>query len=510
MYHGYGMMGYPVYSNSVWDGYHHYAYGSEEDPPNLILAGGTPWPYDFDIAHHRNGTGVFLPKLEHGTGVFHPTSELLVNPNRSDRVSNLWNPNRVDRVSNLANPNRVDRESNLANPNRVNREGNLANRNRLDREGNLVDPNRVDREGDLVSILALPSEVQELILTFLPLACIVGASCVCKKWKQIVHCGKFKMNNDGISSKKPWYFMFTNYDDHNGKIYDPEQGYWYDFKFPFNLKDTWKVAACSGLICFMQENDCDFEIYICNPITRKCIQFEEGFGAQQSSYSSLALSVDQASHAYTIAIVRTWEVQDSFSRWNTSIHIYNSVKRTWLPPFVETLSGWRAGNDSIVFDGVLYFVVTELGTTNCHALLSYNIKSSSSNGDLIKTLIPIPFSLTSVRLMQLQDKIVVVGGVGSHDIPENIGVWMLKGTWWEEVSSVPNSFIQGFEELDDVFASSGAGDLIYIQMYGAKSLLVFDMKSKVWKWCQKCPLSKKSDLQLFSGFCFEPRLDISP
>lgn len=445
-----------------------------QDPPSLILAGGTPWSYDFDFAPNRNGTGVFLPKLEHGTGVFHPKSELLVNPNGVDGLSNL------------------------------------ANSSRFDREGNLLNPDIVDPEGNIVSIDALPDEVQELVLTFLPLACVMGASCVCTKWNQIVHCGKFKMNNDGILSKKPWYFMFTNSDEPNGKIYDPVQRHWYDFKFPFNLKDTWKIAASSGLICLMQEDNCNFEIYICNPMTRKCIQFEERLGAQESSYSSLAFSVDQASHEYTIAIVRTWQVQDSFSQWKTSIHIYNSGKMTWLPPFVETLRGWRAGNDSIVFDGVLYFVVTKVGTPNCHALLSYNLKSSSSNCGLIKTLTPIPFSLTCVRLMQLQNKIVMVGGLGTRDVPETIGIWMLKGANWEEVSLVPDSFIQGFGELDDVFASTGTGDLIYIQTFGATSLLVFDMKLKVWRWSQRCHLIKRSDLQLFSGFCFEPRLDISP
>ncbi|KAL8103150.1 F-box/kelch-repeat protein At3g61590-like [Apium graveolens] len=505
MYHRYDLMGYPIYSNSEWDGYH-YAYGFYMDPPSLILAGGTPWSYDFDLAPNRNGTGVFIPKLEHGTGVFHPNSELLVNSNRINRSY----PNRIGQESTLANPSRDDQQGNHGNHKRVDGVGHLANPYRVTREGNLVNLDRVNGDGNIVSIDVLPDEMQELVLTFLPPACALGASCVCTKWKQIVHSGKFKMKNDGILSKKPWYYMFTTSNEPNGKIYDPVQRHWHEFKFPFNLKDTWKIAASSGLICLMQENDCNFEIYICNPMTRKCIQFEERVGAEDSNYSSLAFSVDQASHEYSIAIVRSWQVQDSFSKWKTSIHIYNSGKMTWLPPFVETLSGWRAGNDSILFDGVLYFVVTKLDTTNCHALLSYNLESSSSNCGLLKTLTPIPFSLTCVRLMQLQNKVVIVGGLGSHDVPETIGIWMLKGTNWEEVSLVPDSFIQGFQELDDVFASSGTGDLIYIQTYGSASLLVFDMQSKVWRWSQRCHLHKRSDLQLFSGFCFEPRLDISP
>ncbi|XP_017251120.1 F-box/kelch-repeat protein At3g61590-like [Daucus carota subsp. sativus] len=486
MYHGYRLMGYPIYSNSGWDDYH-YAFRLDQDPRNVFLAGGAPWPYHYDFAPSRIGTGVFIPRLDQGTGVFHPNLELLGTPNRAEREQNVVIPDRVNRERNLVNPSTVDRRSSL------------------------VSPNGNDRESNLFCIDSLPDELQELVLSFLPLPCIIGSSCVSKKWKQIIHSGKFKMKCAEILSKKPWYFMFTNSDEPTASIYNPLQRHWSDFEFPFKIKHSGKIAASCGLICMIEETDCNSEIYICNPMTRRCRKFEEQFGVQESTYSSLAFSVDKPSSEYTIAIVRSWQVHDTISYWYTSIHIYNSGSMTWLPPMCETLSGWRAGNDSIVFDGVLHFVVTKNGMPNTHALLSYNINSSSPDCNLMTTLNPIPFSLTCVRLMNVQDKIVMVGGLGSHDVPEKIGIWMLKGTEWEEVSWVPDTFFKGFGEVDDVFASSGTGDLIYIQAYGSPSLLVFDMKSKAWKWCQKKPQYKKRyALQLFSGFCFEPRLDISP
>ncbi|KAI4965853.1 hypothetical protein ZWY2020_048006 [Hordeum vulgare] len=81
-------------------------------------------------------------------------------------------------------------------------------------------------------------------------------------------------------------------------------------------------------------------------------------------------------------------------------------------------------------------------------------------------------------------------------------------TQWQEVSRMPHKFFQGFGELDDVFCR-GADHLVYIQSYGATALLGFDMKQRQWKWSAKCPVSKKFPLQLFTGFCFEPRLDIT-
>ncbi|GMH17283.1 hypothetical protein Nepgr_019124 [Nepenthes gracilis] len=64
-------------------------------------------------------------------------------------------------------------------------------------------------------------------------------------------------------------------------------------------------------------------------------------------------------------------------------------------------------------------------------------------------------------------------------------------------------------EFDDVFASSGMDDLIYIQSFGASALLVFDMNQKQWKWSNKCPVTKRFPLQLFKAFCFEQRLEIA-
>lgn len=116
--------------------------------------------------------------------------------------------------------------------------------------------------------------------------------------------------------------------------------------------------------------------------------------------------------------------------------------------------------------------------------------------------------------MNLKGTLAMVGGIGKQDRQDiiiGIGIWVLEdGKEWREVGRMPHKFFQGFGELDDVFASSGTDDLIYIQSYGAPALLVFDLKKKQWRWSQKCPVTKRFPLQLFSGFCFEPRLEISP
>jgi hypothetical protein len=106
----------------------------------------------------------------------------------------------------------------------------------------------------------------------------------------------------------------------------------------------------------------------------------------------------------------------------------------------------------------------------------------------------------------------LVGGIAKHnkpDIIKGIGIRELHEKQWHELARMPHKYFQGFDEFDDVFASSGTDDLVYIQSYGATALLVFDMTQKQWRWSVKCPVGKRFPLQLFTGFCFEPRLDIT-
>lgn len=146
-----------------------------------------------------------------------------------------------------------------------------------------------------------------------------------------------------------------------------------------------------------------------------------------------------------------------------------------------------------------------------NGVLAYDLASGCFNVDVNECVISAPCHVTCMRLINFEEALVMVGGIEKRSgVIKGIGIWILKGREWEEVSRMPNKFFQGFGEFDDVFASSGLGNLIYIQGYGSTALLMFDMNSKEWRWSHKCPATKKFPLQLFSGICFEPRFDISP
>nr|DAD43254.1 TPA_asm: hypothetical protein HUJ06_001484 [Nelumbo nucifera] len=339
------------------------------------------------------------------------------------------------------------------------------------------------KENSLVSLDAiLPDELLERILAYLPVASIFRAGCVCKRWREIVNSKKLN-----VLSQKPWYYMFTSSDDPIGYAYDPILRKWYGVDLPCIETSNWFIASSCGLVCFM-DNDSRSQLFVCNPITKAYKKLEEPPGLRYSDYSALAISVDRVSHNYTITIAKSKQVPGNFFQWDLSIHVYDSETMTWVTSATEMFTGWRGGDESVICDGILYFLIYSTGGgmrwPDRHGLVMYDLSSRSSHG-----------------------------GIGKQDRPDiikGIGIWVLDRKEWREVARMPHKFFQGFGEFDEVFASSGTDDLIYIQSYGAPALLVFDMNLKQWKWSQKCPVTKRFPLQLFSGFCFEPRLETAP
>ncbi|OMO64365.1 hypothetical protein CCACVL1_21816 [Corchorus capsularis] len=307
-----------------------------------------------------------------------------------------------------------------------------------------------NKEATMVSVdLILPDDLLERILSYLPIASIFRAGSVCKRWHEIVSSRRFLWNCSHVLAQKPWYFMFTSSDEPVGYAYDPLLRKWYSIELPCIQTPNWFIASSCGLVCFM-DNDSRSELHICNPITRQCKKLEEPPGLKFSDYSALAISVNRTSHNYTISIVKSKQVPGNFFQWDLSIHIYDSETMMWATSLTEVLTGWRGGDESVICDGVLYFLIYSTGggtPENRHGLVTYNLSSRSS--PLIRSFIPVPGPLTCGRLMNLKEKLVMVGGIGKPDRPDiikGIGIWILDGRSWAEVSRMPHKFFQGFEQ----------------------------------------------------------------
>ncbi|CAL9119392.1 unnamed protein product [Musa textilis] len=371
-------------------------------------------------------------------------------------------------------------------------------------------------EDALISMDAiLPDDLLEKVLSFLPIASIIRSSSVCRRWYDAVHSGGYSWTK--MSPQKPWYFMFTCSDDAvSGYAYDPSLRKWYSFDLPCIEKSNWSASSSCGLVCFM-DGDNRSRIFVCNPITRDWKRLHDAPGERAPDYSALAMSVDRRTHGYTVAVAKCKQVPQDYYQWDFSVHIYESEARSWVTPFTEVLVGWRGGDECVICNGVLYCLIYSTAVLRNveprHCLVMYDLSARPSRTSLMQMAISVPCSLTCGRLMNLRDRLVMVGGIGKHDRPgiiKGIGIWELhRRKEWREVARMPHKFFQGFGEFDDVFASSGADDLIYIQSFGSPALLTFDVAQKLWRWSTKSPVTKRFPLQLFTGFCFEPRLEVA-
>lgn len=368
----------------------------------------------------------------------------------------------------------------------------------------------------------LPDDLLEKVLSLLPVASVIRSGSVCRRWHEIVHAQRHAWSK--TVPEKPWYFMFTcSQDAVSGFAYDPSLRKWYGFDFPCIERSNWATSSSAGLVCLMDSEN-RRSVLVCNPITKdwKRLPDAPAAGGRTADYSGLAFSVDRSTHRYTVAVARSSQVPSEYYQWEFSIHLYDSVSGTWATPFTGVLLGWRGGDECVICDGVLYYLVYSTGVVmndseHRHCLVMYDLaarhsSSSSSHTSLLSMAIPAPCALTCGRLMNLSERLVLVGGIGKQDRPgviKGIGIWELRRKEWHEVARMPHRYFQGFGEFDDVFASCGARDLIYIQSYGSPALLTFEMNHRSWRWSAKSPVSKRFPLQLFTGFSFEPRLDIA-
>lgn len=358
---------------------------------------------------------------------------------------------------------------------------------------------------DLWSIL--PDDLLERILGLLPVMNIFRAGAVCKRWNSITTSKRFfRLCQNTVNS--PWYFMYNDSKSAGGLAYDPLAKKWHSFALPCIDTSIWFVASSNGLICFM-DNSNGYDLYLCNPITKTWKKLPEPPEKWSSDYYTVSITIDKAAKVQTTVVARSNQVPDDYSRWTLSIEVYDSVSQNWKTRAHTLLHGWRGGENSVICNGFFYCVTHSTamaGRDSCrHGLITYEL----STGVLRMASLGMPCSLTCVKLMNCKEKLVMVGGIGKSDIIKGIGIWELD-TEWREVARMPNKYFRGFGEFDDVFSSSGTGDLIYIQAYGSPQLLLYDMAQRSWRWSQKCPMVKKHPLHLFTGFCFEPRFEDFP
>ncbi|XP_042387327.1 F-box/kelch-repeat protein At3g61590-like [Zingiber officinale] len=372
-------------------------------------------------------------------------------------------------------------------------------------------------KGTLLSCDAiLPNELLQKVFSLLPIANIIKLGIVCKRWYEVVHyCPPLSWPM--MAPHKPLFFRpCFNGCTFSGRVYDPCLLRWYSFVSARSEKSMRHTASSCGLVCLMNSNDGN-RLFVGNPIKRDWKLLPQVPGGSDPYFIALALSFDSRTRGYTVVVAKCLRTRlpGNSWQWHLSVHIYQSTTRSWATPFSQDLGLWKGSQQAVICDGVLYYSVAfDLArpVQRPHLVAFDLAKPPSTIESLIQESIPAPFDLVCAGLINLSNKLVMVGRI---DWPcKGVVILELEDKTWREVAQMPFSVYMMLDSKN--FTCCGAGDFLFMHSSVCQALLTFDMKQKVWKWSSHCPCpcayTGQLEIRSLSNccFCFEPRLDVSP
>ncbi|XP_042387335.1 F-box/kelch-repeat protein At3g61590-like [Zingiber officinale] len=363
----------------------------------------------------------------------------------------------------------------------------------------------------------LPDELLQKVLSLLPIANIIKLSIVCKRWYEVVHsCPQLSWAM--MAPQKPLFFGSCFIDcAFSGRVYDPCLLRWYDFDFPQLEKSIWRTSSSCGLVCLMNLKEGNL-LLVGNPIKRDWKLLPQVPGGSSPHYNALALSFDFRTHGYTVVVAKCTHTVTTGKpcHWHLSVHIYESATQLWATPFDQDISFWMGSDEAVICNNVLYYL---MGLYREHPpfLVAFDLaKPPSSIESLIQESIRGPYPLVFARLINLSNKLVMVGVKDNWPPHGGVVILELEDKTWREVAQMPNSVYMTLNSNNSIFSCCGAGDFLFMHSSVWPALLTFDMRQKVWKWSSQmcpCPRPCTEPLQFgslnYCGFCFEPRLDVS-
>ncbi|XP_042396408.1 F-box/kelch-repeat protein At3g61590-like [Zingiber officinale] len=359
----------------------------------------------------------------------------------------------------------------------------------------------------------LPDELLQKVLSLLPIADIIKLGIVCKRWYEIVHSRPSLWTM--MAPQKPW-FLLSCFNDCvlSVRAYDPCLQQWHIFGFPGLEKSIWHASSSYGLVCLTNHEDRS-RLLVSNPITRDWKRLPHVPGGSSPDYNALALSFDRRTRSYTVVFAKcTAHMPGNNHQWHFSIDIYKSTTQSWATLFAQDLGSWKGGDEGVVCDGVFYYLIHPNTEQRPHLVAFDLAKPPSTIQSLIREAVPAPCPLTCARLINLSDKLVMVGGGGwCNRLIKGLTIWELEDKRWREVTRMPVEMSTSLCTIRENFICCGAGDLVFIQCLGLPmALLTFNMRLKVWRTMND-PIQyfmARFLIRFFSGFCFEPRLDVTP
>lgn len=353
---------------------------------------------------------------------------------------------------------------------------------------------------------ALPEDVMEKVLAWLPLTTVLRFRSVCRRWNSFVSSGTFLNSHSERSPHRPCFLLCTI-----GQLacsYDPSLRTWLTLLKPTSPGVS-VVASSGSLFCLgNQVTECKM-LSVCNPITR-CLKHLPPM-LRVCLIHKVTMIEERSTNSYKIVVAG----EDGLPTPNPHTfdlmaEVYDSSTNAWKMAG-DPLPDAKFGSDPGVWWRGLFYCLTEMP----YGVVMFDPKT----GLWCELSLPMPAAIAIPSLLTVKNRLLMVGrSVTPH--PHNrtkttaICIWelQLQGAW-QELVRVPSTLCSKFlapQASYSPFVCVGVGNSIFLTTHLNPEVLVYDITNDSWGWLPSDPLFPNNrDFHLL-GFAFEPRFDACP
>ncbi|CAM6030875.1 unnamed protein product [Sphagnum balticum] len=236
-----------------------------------------------------------------------------------------------------------------------------------------------DRNLDKAIWDALPEELLERVLAYLPLTDLARLATVCKRWQSLIHCPLFLQTHAENSSSRPSYgpVRYSVNLSENGKFhwsgYCKSTNKWQKLP-PLSLpclagKKVW--SGTGGLLCFYNRDNVG-RLTVCNPVTNRWRELPPM--NQKWRWPCVThMIVDQSSKSYKIILAGNEAYpRNSITYRSQSTEVYDSVLDTWQLSGCLPKDLYLDTQDAALHNGLLYCTAQKTHTQTSDSLSAYD------------------------------------------------------------------------------------------------------------------------------------------
>ncbi|CAM6101836.1 unnamed protein product [Calypogeia fissa] len=358
---------------------------------------------------------------------------------------------------------------------------------------------------------ALPQDLLERVLAWLPFVSLFRARGVCKKWKMLVFSKVFLDLCAEVPCREKYFLLFPIIGEQIVcSALDTSTLQWH--KIPplsFLPPQVKYVEGGAGGLLFFSVNAQikPVILYVCNPMTRCWRKLPPMTHRRTPLVRHMV--VDKVTNTYKIIVAGNAELSNSGQDDHRflSTEVYDSGTNSWsitgsLPPQVDL--NWS----SAYSNGELYCVANQLGSMRL-GVITYNVQDGTWSDEVEE--LPEGFSLAQV--VEAQGRVLTVAEHYKNDIVKSIHVLEINlGTReWTEISKLPRSLLIEFRKIcdEESFNCIVQDDRIFLTSFKGMQVLIFNIIAKSWAWLPSYPTFRGLDCRAV-GFSFDPSFHTTP